>query len=252
TILYNASANSNQFATTTISSTTISTLLTYSEQSSRSPHLEINSSSGTISKTKNEVTTLHTESATFQATVEDTKVTNSATISAMVVWPSTSMPLKSRKALFSVSANQFPVERAHLKNSEVIQTFGFAMVLVLTILGFTLYILKTYRKRNDQYAHHLLCNTSSETVDRYTAPDDTLVISGGLYDAPRICNSNMMLYEDELQNENFLFNVQPPQLRLEFLPREKENDFLSMYETFQIPPGDIELLDHGTAYKCLK
>lgn len=78
------------------------------------------------------------------------------------------------------------------------------------------------------------------TVDRYTAPDDTLVISGGLYDAPRICNSNMMVYEDdEFQNDNFLFNTQPQQLRLEFLPGEKENDFSSMYETFQIPPGSL-------------
>uniref|UniRef100_A0A6J0SMH1 Uncharacterized protein n=1 Tax=Pogona vitticeps TaxID=103695 RepID=A0A6J0SMH1_9SAUR len=239
TIMYNASVNSNQFATT-VNTTAFSTLLIYFAQSSHSSHVETNTSSSTIADTKNEVTTLPTESATFQATVKDVKVTTSFTTSNMTVQPSRSVPLISSKVLFSVSANQFPAEPAHLKNSEVILTILFAIVLVLTILGFTLYILKTYRKWKEQYVHHPLCDTSSETVDRYTAPDDTLVISGGLYDAPRICNSNMMVYkDDELQNDSFLFNIQPQQLRLEFLPGEKENDFSSMYETFQIPPGGL-------------
>ncbi|KAH0618963.1 hypothetical protein JD844_018540 [Phrynosoma platyrhinos] len=75
--------------------------------------------------------------------------------------------------------------------------------------------------------------------DRYTIPDDVLVISGGLYDAPRIYNQNMVYEDDELQNDHLPFNAQPGHLRLKFLPGEKEQDLFSTYETFQIPPGDL-------------
>ncbi|XP_069489675.1 uncharacterized protein [Ambystoma mexicanum] len=65
--------------------------------------------------------------------------------------------------------------------------------------------------------------TSTISVDRYSAPEDTLVISGGLYDAPRVYNPTMTVLEDEeLHHDYVSFGSRPGQFRLEFLPGEKE------------------------------
>ncbi|XP_034979930.1 uncharacterized protein LOC118089406 isoform X2 [Zootoca vivipara] len=233
TILQNGSASLSTF-TTTVNITNFPTLL----QSTHSPHTE---TSAITAEAKTEMT-FPTESfstnSTHQATVVDFNVTTSATTLKPTVQPSKTAPLISSN---SVSAIQFPAEGSGLSNSDTILTIFFAIVLALTILGFIIYIFNKYRKRRDQFSHHPLYDASFETVDRYATPDDTLVISGGLYDAPRISNSNMTVYDDdELQIDQLPFSAQPGQYRLEFLPGEKEVDFSSTYEgTFQIPPGGI-------------
>ncbi|XP_062999851.1 uncharacterized protein LOC134410479 isoform X2 [Elgaria multicarinata webbii] len=242
TILHNASSNWNTFAIT-VNTTSFSPLLSDFAQSTHSRHTKAKSSSDITAETKTEVATFPTESflgnSTHQATVKDSKVTTSAITLKLTSQPSRSIPLISSKGLVSVSAIPFP-EEADLKKSEVILTIGFAIVLALTILGFTVYILNKYKKLRNQYSHRPLYDASSEIVDRYATPDDTLVISGGLYDAPRLYNPNMTVYEDdELQNENLPFSTQRGQFRLEFLPGEQENDLSPTYETFQMPPGGL-------------
>lgn len=77
-------------------------------------------------------------------------------------------------------------------------------------------------------------------MDRYATPEDTLVISGGLYDAPRMYNPSLLMYEDDdLHIDHLPFSAQPGQYRLAFLSGERENNLSSTYETFQIPPGDL-------------
>ncbi|XP_061487891.1 uncharacterized protein LOC133387338 [Rhineura floridana] len=237
TILYNTSNSWNTFATT-VKTTNFPT----PPQSTHSPHTEGSSPSDITAETQTEMT-ITTESffsnSTYQATVKDFKVTTPAIILKPTMQPSRTAPLIS-KVLLSVSAVQFPVEGARLNNSEAILTIGFSIVLALTILGFIVYIFTKYRKRRDQFSHHPLYDASSETVDRYATPDDTLVISGGLYDAPRIYNSSMTVYEDdELQTDQLPFSAQPGQFRLKFLPGEKEMDLSSSYETFQLPLGSL-------------
>uniref|UniRef100_A0A8D0GU92 Uncharacterized protein n=1 Tax=Sphenodon punctatus TaxID=8508 RepID=A0A8D0GU92_SPHPU len=120
---------------------------------------------------------------------------------------------------------------------ETTLTIAFSSILAFTILVLIIYSLNKYRKRRAQYSHRLLHDASSEEGDRYTPPDDTLVISGGLYDAPRIYNPNMtVLEDDEFQTDYLPFGTRPGQFRLEFLPGEKERGFSSNSETFQPPP----------------
>ncbi|KAJ6661059.1 hypothetical protein lerEdw1_016860 [Lerista edwardsae] len=199
---------------------------------------ESNSLSDIAAETKTEVTTPLTTKSVFHhsaylATTEDaSKVTTSAITWKLITQPSQTPLLFSSKVLFS-TASQFSAG-ARLKDSEIILTIGFAIILALTILGFIAYILNRYRKRRDQYSHHPLYDASSEIVDRYATPEDTLVISGGLYDAPRMYNPSLMIYEDDdLQNDHL------GQYRLAFLPGEEENNPSSTYETFQIRPGDL-------------
>ncbi|XP_077191114.1 uncharacterized protein LOC143836130 isoform X2 [Paroedura picta] len=82
-------------------------------------------------------------------------------------------------------------------------------------------------------------SASQLPVDIYATPDDTLVISGGLYDAPRTFSSSMTAYEDgELQTDHLPFSVQHGQFRLEFFC-EKEKGISLTSETLQGPPGSL-------------
>ncbi|XP_053104240.1 uncharacterized protein LOC128324107 [Hemicordylus capensis] len=243
TILHTAGNNWNATVAITVNVTSFSTLSPHFAQSTHSPHAKPNSPSAATAETKTGVTTLPTESSirnsTYQATTEESKVTTSAVTWNLTVPPFRTAPLLSSKALLAISASPFP-GGVRLNNSETILTAGFAIILALTILGFLVYILDKHRKQRNQYSHYPLYDGSSEIVDRYATPDDTLVISGGLYDAPRIYNPDMMVYEDdELQTDHLPFSAQLGQFRLEFLPDEKEKDTSSTYETFQIPPGDL-------------
>ncbi|XP_044280974.1 uncharacterized protein LOC123020288 isoform X2 [Varanus komodoensis] len=230
--LNNSSANWNTLATD-VNTTNFSPLSSNTIQTTYSLHKEANSSSAMTAETKTVVTRVPTVSffgnSTYQATAEESNGTPGITLK-LTSQPFRSTPVMSSKVLLSDSAKQFP-EGAHLKKSEVILTIGFAIVLTLTILGFTVYILNKHRKRRDQYSHCPLHDASSETVDRYATPDDTLVISGGLYDAPRFYNPNMMVYEDdELQNDNLSFTAQHGQLEMDLSP---------IHEAFQIPAGAL-------------
>ncbi|KAM3935416.1 uncharacterized protein RB166_002666 isoform 1-T3 [Leptodactylus fuscus] len=111
-----------------------------------------------------------------------------------------------------------------MKFSETVLTSIFSTILVVVMLTTVAFCFNKYRKRRSQYSHHPLHETVYES-EGYSPPDDTLVISGGLYDAPRIYNPNMtVLEEDESQPDYVSFSNRPGQFRLEFLPGDKDTD----------------------------
>ncbi|XP_059509467.1 sialomucin core protein 24-like isoform X2 [Stegostoma tigrinum] len=70
----------------------------------------------------------------------------------------------------------------------------------------------------------------------YNIPDDTLVISGGLYDESRVYNPNMTVLEedDEFHGDYPAVTSKYSQFRLEFLPEEREvTGQGSSFNTFQ-------------------
>ncbi|XP_072282368.1 uncharacterized protein [Pyxicephalus adspersus] len=115
-------------------------------------------------------------------------------------------------------------EEYNMKYSEIILTSIFSTVLVVVVVVIIFVGFKKCLRGRSQYSHHPLRETSYEP-DRYSSPDDTLVISGGLYDAPRIYNPNMtVLEEEESQNDYASFQSRPGQFKLEFLPGDKDMD----------------------------
>lgn len=111
-----------------------------------------------------------------------------------------------------------------MKYSETVLTSIFSTILVVVLLTILAFCFNKYRKRRSQYSHHPLHENVYEP-EAYSPPDDTLVISGGLYDAPRIYNPNMtVLEEDDSQHDYTSFSGRPGQFRLEFLPGDKDMD----------------------------
>lgn len=62
----------------------------------------------------------------------------------------------------------------------------------------------------------------------FVVTDDTLVISGGLYDGPQIYNSTVTAL-----NEDQTFTYTPTQFRLEFLDEERETDHVHEATAFK-------------------
>lgn len=116
-------------------------------------------------------------------------------------------------------------EKHSMDYAEIILTSIFSVILVVVVLVILSFGFKRCLRGTSQYSHHPLRETSYEPADGYSPPDDTLVISGGLYDAPRIYNPNMtVLDEEESQNDFASINSRPGQFRLEFLPGDKDID----------------------------
>ncbi|OCT91625.1 uncharacterized protein LOC108709394 [Xenopus laevis] len=112
---------------------------------------------------------------------------------------------------------------SNLKDSETILTSIFSTILGIVALAIIVFIFRKYKKRRSQYLHQPLDEYPYDSADRYSAPDDTLVISGGLYDGPRIYNPNMTALEEEDSQPDYVpFNSRPGQFILEFLPGDKE------------------------------
>ncbi|KYO48387.1 hypothetical protein Y1Q_0017872 [Alligator mississippiensis] len=146
------------------------------------------------------------------------------------------------EALDSVPTTQVSTEGFHLKNSEDILSIGFSSTFVFAVLVIIMHSFLKYRKRKAQYSHRPLHDISSETGDIYTTPDDTLVISGGLYDAPRIYNPNVTaLDNDEVQADYLPFGSRSGQFKLEFSLDEKDLSY--NFETFQSLPQDSQCSD---------
>jgi len=65
-------------------------------------------------------------------------------------------------------------------------------------------------------------------------PDDTLVISGGLYDGPQIYNPTMTVQNEEEYQTNILGSAsRPTRFRLEFLREDQDRAFDNETSTFQ-------------------
>ncbi|KAG8450862.1 hypothetical protein GDO86_003216 [Hymenochirus boettgeri] len=112
---------------------------------------------------------------------------------------------------------------SNLNSSETILTSIFSALLGIVTFAILAFALRKYWKRRSQYCHHPLNESTCDSGDRYSAPDDTLVISGGLYDGPRIYNPTITVLEEEESQHDFVsFSTRPGQFRLEFLPGDKE------------------------------
>lgn len=72
------------------------------------------------------------------------------------------------------------------------------------------------------------------TGEQYAGADDTLVISGGLYDGPQIYNPTMTVQnEEDFQGDASGFGYASSQFRLEFLKEEQQRDPDRDTSTFQ-------------------
>ncbi|XP_022531405.1 sialomucin core protein 24-like isoform X2 [Astyanax mexicanus] len=123
---------------------------------------------------------------------------------------------------------------ASLKLPEKSMTILFSVILgviVLLVLGQIVYKVSRNKHRSVQYSHRPLYN--EDTGEHFVVPDDTLVISGGLYDGPQIYNPTVAALNDE---DQLTFSYTPTQLRLEFLHEEQGTDQdyeATSFETFK-------------------
>ncbi|XP_019369665.1 PREDICTED: uncharacterized protein LOC109295332 [Gavialis gangeticus] len=181
---------------------------------------------------------------TKHTTSGDSNPTTSATTPKPAALHPTADSQNVSEALDSVPTTQVSTEGFHLKNSEDILSIGFSSIFVFAVLVIIMYSFLKYRKRKAQYSHHPLHDVSSETADIYTTPDDTLVISGGLYDAPRIDNPSMTaLDNDEVQADYLPLGSRSGQFKLEFSLDEKDLSYI--FETFPSLPQDSQCRDNA-------
>ncbi|XP_006118873.1 uncharacterized protein LOC102450147 isoform X2 [Pelodiscus sinensis] len=206
-----------------ITSSLALTTLSHLAQSMLHPtNTDTNSPSDISIRFNTVVTSTPTVSTFNQATDKDSNPRMSSITLKPTAQSSTATQVNTSKALDSVPISQVS-GGTHLRNSETILTISFSSTLTFVVLAIVICSLDTYRKRRAQYSHHRLHDTSSETADIYTSPDDTLVISGGLYDAAKVYNANMTVLEnDELQAEYLPFDSRPGKFRLEILSGENE------------------------------
>ncbi|XP_043932381.1 uncharacterized protein LOC122806215 isoform X2 [Protopterus annectens] len=121
-----------------------------------------------------------------------------------------------------------------LNNSEIILTIVFSIVLGVAVLVLIMYSVNKCKKRREQYSHHRLETIPyDDTADTYSVPDDTLVISGGLYDVPRVYNPTVSTLEDDNVLDYLHFTSRPGNFRLEFLPEETEKEPSYMRTNFE-------------------
>ncbi|XP_053313545.1 uncharacterized protein LOC128475093 [Spea bombifrons] len=174
--------------------------------------------SPTTISTESETTTLTTPSEEYSST--ESKYTTSN----LTEENSTSQNNTAVTSFNGTLASNTSGARLTLTHSEAILTSVFSIILAFVALAVLIYIVRKHSRRISQYSHHPLHETSNEPEERYLPPEDTLVISGGLYDAPRIYNPNMSVLEEEEVQHDYVSFGRPGQFRLEFLPGDKEID----------------------------
>lgn len=220
------STSSNSQSNSTITSPTVQTQITT---------VQINSSI-----TDTTPTSLATQPASKPATtsVSNTRLT---TLSSSAVTAhgneSTSgtaaTKLTTEKAPGNKTNNE-PTAGASMKLPEKSMTILFSVILgviVLLVLGQIVYKVSRNKHRSVQYSHRPLYN--EDTGEHFVVPDDTLAISGGLYDGPQIYNPTVAALNDE---DQLTFSYTPTQLRLEFLHEEQGTDQdydATSFETFK-------------------
>uniref|UniRef100_A0A8C5LRH5 Uncharacterized protein n=1 Tax=Leptobrachium leishanense TaxID=445787 RepID=A0A8C5LRH5_9ANUR len=176
------------------------------------------------SQSSDRVTTVGTTTNVDERSTSSTATPDFSHNTTIAISPndtSTTNPSTTNTSTTNTSTTNLSVDTASstLKRSEAILTSIFSTILVIVILAIFLFVFKKYRRRRSQYSHHPLREHVYESDDRYSTPEDTLVISGGLYDAPRVYNPNMTVLEDEDPQHDYVsFSSRPGQFRLEFLP----------------------------------
>ncbi|XP_061114131.1 sialomucin core protein 24-like [Conger conger] len=148
----------------------------------------------------------------FTPFISSTSVPPSQSAQTTVTHMSTSGPTETVN-----TTSSFKEPPLGLSRSEAALTIFCGLMLGLTVLAITGYSLHRCKQKSSQYIHQPLYNSSEDTGDR-SVPDDTLVISGGLYDGPEIFNSSLAADEDMgFHSDPPPFAPQPAQFRLEFL-----------------------------------
>ncbi|XP_038676192.1 sialomucin core protein 24-like [Scyliorhinus canicula] len=140
-------------------------------------------------------------------------------------------------SLYSILTTGTSGTRLHLRKQEIILTICLSTILGVVILTIIMYNVTKCKRRRAQYSHRpLYASSYEEPGGSYNIPDDTLVISGGLYDESRVYNPNMTILEedDELHSEYPAFSSKYNQFRLELVPEEREvTSQGSSFGTFQ-------------------
>ncbi|XP_077151103.1 uncharacterized protein LOC143815609 [Ranitomeya variabilis] len=181
---------------------------------------------GYISSTVNASTTLNSSVATSKTGQVSSTVSNSNnTKSDLPTQESSTLQLNVTTLPAETNTTLVSGKNGNGMNySETVLTSIFSTILVVVLLTILAFSFNKYRKQRSQYSHQPLHENIYES-EGYTPPEDTLVISGGLYDAPRIYNPNMtVLEEDDSQPDYISFSNRTGQFRLEFLPGDKDID----------------------------
>ncbi|XP_065135748.2 uncharacterized protein [Paramisgurnus dabryanus] len=171
--------------------------------------------SAPITKANISSTAVTTRKSTTYSTTTGTTVTTSKTS------PTTKPTEKTSTTV--TQDNSTTLSGASLSGSETSLTILFSVVLGMIILMILVYFAHKFRRRKQtrvQYTHRRLQN--EDTGEQFMAPDDTLVISGGLYDGPQIYNPTMTVQsEEDYQTDTSGFAYRPSQFRLEFLNEDQ-------------------------------
>ncbi|XP_018973498.1 uncharacterized protein LOC109104670 isoform X1 [Cyprinus carpio] len=201
----------------------------------------VTGSAGQPNTTEHAQTTQSATSSTFN--ISSTAVTStdnsthnsngSATSSTTAVTQSTAITSTAVTQNSSASFNGSQADGG-LNHSEKSLTILFSIllgVIVLVILGHFVYKFGRSKERSVQYTHRRLQN--EDTGEPFALPDDTLVISGGLYDGPQIYNPTMTVQNEEFQTDASGFASRPTQFCLEFLREDQDRAFDHETSTFQ-------------------
>ncbi|KAJ8360361.1 hypothetical protein SKAU_G00168860 [Synaphobranchus kaupii] len=122
-----------------------------------------------------------------------------------------------------------------LKHSKKTMTIILSSLLGVAALVIFLYTLDRCKRKKTQYLHRPLYNNSEDTVDRFLPADDTLVISGGLYDGPRVYNPTMTTTneDEDFHCDQPPFSSRSTQFQLQLLKEEGEKPPSSEASAFQ-------------------
>ncbi|XP_066559790.1 uncharacterized protein LOC136749405 [Amia ocellicauda] len=194
---------------------------------------------GTVSATSSPAISTVPTQDTHATTSANNTANSTHSEAAATVTPS----ITTSSSLNNTSLNTTTIdERLRFTYSEKALTIFFSVILGVAVLVLFMLSVHKCKRKKTQYSHRPLYNNSDDTVDRYMASEDTLVISGGLYDGPRIYNPNMtVLDEDDEFPVPPPFHSQATEFRLEFLPEERERppeSGVTTFETFQAPSGE--------------
>ncbi|XP_056316445.1 sialomucin core protein 24-like isoform X2 [Danio aesculapii] len=213
------------------------------------PSVSMNSTSGaTLSKLTVTASTEHPPTTendnTTQLVTSSTTTTNSAAVtstnSTEKTTASSTKPVTITTAITYTVQNSTHsvIDSQGLNRSEQSLTIFFSVLLgliVLVTLVHFVYKFSRSKERSIQYTHRRLQN--EDTGEPFAVADDTMVISGGLYDGPQIYNPTMTVQnEEEFQTDAYGFGSIPTQFRLEFLREDQDRALdheTSTFQTFQ-------------------
>ncbi|KAJ7998727.1 hypothetical protein DPEC_G00207880 [Dallia pectoralis] len=174
--------------------------------------------------------TLTPTAATTQATKTTEKLNTPSTTRPQQ--STTNQPETSTTTRWTTMETHNVTKEFGLNHSEQGMTVFFSVLLGVFVLGITMFVFSRC-KRMQQYSHQPLYNDVGVPL----AADDTLVISGGLYDGTPVYNPTMTTtdMEDDETFDNHQRVPQPSQFRLEFFNEERDNPAYgaATFNTFQ-------------------